>query len=135
LPKRWRHLQASQLRLRIFQCLEDPNRWRARRSELRLISCDLNVRDATLHCVSTISVTGTEFSSAAFAMRSLQVERERHIMSFGIYIIGYLMLIAGLTTGAHRLNVPPQWIGVVGSWCLIGVAIVRGATGQKDPAS
>jgi len=56
-------------------------------------------------------------------------------MSFGIYIIGYVILIAGLATGAHMLNVPPQWIGV-GALCLIGIAIVHGvtATRQKDPA-
>jgi protein-S-isoprenylcysteine O-methyltransferase Ste14 len=56
-------------------------------------------------------------------------------MSFGIYIVGYVILIAGLATGAHMLNVPPQWIGV-GALCLIGIAIVHGvtATRQKDPA-
>lgn len=57
-------------------------------------------------------------------------------MSFGIYLIGYLLLIVGLATGAHMLNVPPQWIGV-GALCLIGVAIIHGvtATRQKDPAA
>jgi uncharacterized membrane protein YiaA len=57
-------------------------------------------------------------------------------MSFGIYIVGYLILIAGLAIGAHLLNVPPQWIGV-GVLCLIGVAIVHGATAtrQKDSSS
>ena len=57
-------------------------------------------------------------------------------MSFGIYLVGYLLLIVGLATGAHMLNVPPQWIGV-GALCLIGVAIIHGvtATRQKDPAA
>ena len=58
------------------------------------------------------------------------------LMSFGIYIVGYLILIAGLAIGAHLLNVPPQWIGV-GVLCLIGVAVVHGATAtrQKDTSS
>ena len=45
-------------------------------------------------------------------------------MSFWIYIAGYMILIAGLATGAHLLNVPLQWIGVI-VLCLVGVAIAR----------
>ncbi len=58
------------------------------------------------------------------------------LMSFGIYIVGYIIFIVGVAVGAHLLNVPPQWIGV-GVLCLIGVAIVHGATAtrQKDAAS
>jgi uncharacterized membrane protein YiaA len=57
-------------------------------------------------------------------------------VSFGIYIVGYLIFIGGVAVGAHLLNVPLQWIGV-GVACLIGVAIVHGATAtrQKDAAS
>jgi protein-S-isoprenylcysteine O-methyltransferase Ste14 len=57
-------------------------------------------------------------------------------MSFGLYIVGYVILIVGLAVGANLLNVPPQWIGV-GALCLIGIAIVHGVTvtRQKDPAS
>ena len=57
-------------------------------------------------------------------------------MSFGIYIIGYIILIVGLAMGAHLLHLPPKWI-VVGVICLVGVAIVHGVTTtrQKDPAS
>jgi hypothetical protein len=57
-------------------------------------------------------------------------------MSFGIYIVGYLILITGVAIGAHLLNVPLQWIGV-GVLCLVGVAIVHGvtATRQKDTPS
>jgi hypothetical protein len=57
-------------------------------------------------------------------------------MSFGIYIVGYMILIGGLAIGAHLLHVPPKWIGV-GVLCLIGVAIIHGvtATRQKDPPS
>jgi len=57
-------------------------------------------------------------------------------MSFGLYIVGYVILIVGLAVGAHLLAVPPKWIGV-GALCLIGIAIVHGvtATRHKDPAA
>jgi hypothetical protein len=57
-------------------------------------------------------------------------------VSFGIYIIGYLIVIGGLTYGAVLLHVPIRWI-VVGGVVLTGLAIVTGvqATRSKDPAS
>ena len=57
-------------------------------------------------------------------------------MSFGIYLVGYIILIAGLSIGAYLLLVPMQWIGV-GVLCLVGVGILHGvtATRQKDPQS
>jgi uncharacterized membrane protein YiaA len=57
-------------------------------------------------------------------------------VSFGIYLVGYVIFIVGAAIGAHLLNVPSQWIAV-GVVCLIGVAIVHGATAtrQKDAAS
>ena len=48
-------------------------------------------------------------------------------MSFGIYIVGYMILIVGLAIGAYLVHVPPEWIGV-GVLCLIGVAIIHGVT-------
>jgi hypothetical protein len=58
------------------------------------------------------------------------------MMSFAIYIIGYIILIFGLAYGAHLLNVDQKWIGV-GVICLIGLGIVQGVTRtrQKDPPS
>jgi hypothetical protein len=55
-------------------------------------------------------------------------------MSFGIYLIGYIILIIGLAIGAYLLHVPQKWIGV-GVICLIGIAIIHGVTStrQKDP--
>jgi uncharacterized membrane protein YiaA len=54
-------------------------------------------------------------------------------MSFGIYLVGYVILIVGLALAANMLNVPGQWIGI-GALCLVGIAIVHGAssTRQKD---
>jgi protein-S-isoprenylcysteine O-methyltransferase Ste14 len=57
-------------------------------------------------------------------------------MSFGIYIVGYLILIIGLAIGANMLHLPPKWIGV-GILCMVGVAILHGVTvtRQKDASS
>ena len=55
-------------------------------------------------------------------------------MSFGIYLFGYIILIAGLSFGANLLHVPAQWIAV-GAVCLAGIGILHGVTvtRQKDP--
>lgn len=55
-------------------------------------------------------------------------------MSFGIYLAGFLVLIAGLIYGAVLLNVPTQWIAV-GTIVLAGLGILKGVqnTRQKDP--
>ena len=55
-------------------------------------------------------------------------------MSYGLYVVGFLIIIGGLIYGAVLLHLPPQWI-VVGSVVLLGIAIVKGvkATRQKDP--
>jgi hypothetical protein len=55
-------------------------------------------------------------------------------MSFGIYLVGYLILIAGLAIAASMLHVPGKWIGV-GVICMVGIAILHGVatTRHKDP--
>ena len=57
-------------------------------------------------------------------------------MSFGLYVIGYLIVIGGLTYGAVLLHVPARWIAV-GAIVLAGLGILTGvkATRQKDPAN
>jgi hypothetical protein len=56
-------------------------------------------------------------------------------MSFGIYLVGYIILIVGLATGAYLLHLPTKWIGV-GVLCMLGIAIIHGVavTRHKDPA-
>jgi hypothetical protein len=56
-------------------------------------------------------------------------------MSFGIYIVGFLILIGGLIYGAVILHIAARWI-VVGAIVLVGLAILKGvkATRQKDPS-
>jgi hypothetical protein len=57
-------------------------------------------------------------------------------MSFGLYLLGYLVLIIGLAIGANMLNVPGRWIGV-GILVLAGLGILSGVarTRSKDPSS
>jgi hypothetical protein len=57
-------------------------------------------------------------------------------MSFGIYLIGYVILIIGLVLAANMLNVPPRWIGV-GVIVMIGLGILTGVknTRYRDPSS
>jgi hypothetical protein len=55
-------------------------------------------------------------------------------MSFGLYSIGFAVLIGGLIYGAHLAHMPARWI-VVGAVVLCGVGILTGVknTRQKDP--
>jgi len=57
-------------------------------------------------------------------------------MSFGIYSIGYLIVIGGLIYAAHLMHMPSHWIAV-GAIILFGLGILSAvkATRQKDPAA
>ena len=57
-------------------------------------------------------------------------------MSFGLYAIGFAILIIGLIYGAFLLHVPAHWI-VVGAIVLLGAGILSGvkATRQRDSAA
>ncbi len=55
-------------------------------------------------------------------------------MSFGIYMIGFVILIIGLATGAFLMHMPPAWIGV-GVIILIGLGILLGVTSTRRPDS
>lgn len=51
--------------------------------------------------------------------------------SFGTYIIGFIVLIAGLAIAAWLLGAPPTWI-LVGVIVLLGVGIIS-ATSRTKP--
>jgi hypothetical protein len=61
--------------------------------------------------------------------------RKRIGVSFGIYILGFLILIGGLIYGAVILHMAAHWIAV-GAIVLLGLAILKGvqATRGKDPS-
>jgi len=56
-------------------------------------------------------------------------------MSFGIYLVGFIIMAIGLGVGAHLMHVPAQWIGV-GELFLVGLGILLGVTTtrQRDPS-
>ncbi len=56
-------------------------------------------------------------------------------MSFGLYIIGFIVLIVGLAIGANMLRIPQQWIGV-GIVVMVGLGILSGVTmtRRRDPS-
>jgi hypothetical protein len=51
--------------------------------------------------------------------------------SFGTYIIGFIVLIAGLALAAWLLGAPPTWI-IVGVIVLLGIGIIS-ATSRTKP--
>ena len=55
-------------------------------------------------------------------------------MSFGLYALGYLILIVGIAYIAHLMRIPQTWIGAI-VIVLVGIGIVTGVrnTRQKDP--
>jgi len=56
-------------------------------------------------------------------------------MSFGLYAIGFAILIGGLIYGAILVHMPGHWI-VVCTIVLVGFGILKGvkATRQRDAA-
>ena len=57
-------------------------------------------------------------------------------MSFGIYLVGIILLISGVIYAAALLSAPTHWI-VVGTLVMLGVGILTAvkATRQRDPSS
>lgn len=53
-------------------------------------------------------------------------------MSFGLYLLGYVILIIGLALGAHLLHVPANWIGI-GVLVMIGIGVITGVTSTRRP--
>jgi hypothetical protein len=56
-------------------------------------------------------------------------------MSFGIYAVGYLILIAGVSYLAHLMHVPQHYIVAI-AVIMLGIGVVTGVqnTRQKDPS-
>jgi hypothetical protein len=47
--------------------------------------------------------------------------------SFGVYLLGFAVIVIGLALGAHLAHVPTPWIGV-GVIILIGLGILKAVT-------
>jgi hypothetical protein len=56
-------------------------------------------------------------------------------MSFGIYAVGYLILIVGVAYLAHLMHIPQHYIIAI-AVIMLGVGVVTGvqSTRQKDPS-
>jgi hypothetical protein len=56
-------------------------------------------------------------------------------MSFGLYLLGFVILIAGLIYAATLVQMPVHWI-IAGALVLVGFGILTGVknTRQKDSA-
>jgi positive regulator of sigma E activity len=54
--------------------------------------------------------------------------------SFGIYVIGFVILIVGLALAANMLGVPTVWIGI-GIIVMAGIGVLSGVarTRRRDP--
>ncbi|MDZ4799083.1 MAG: hypothetical protein SGI92_13035 [Bryobacteraceae bacterium] len=55
-------------------------------------------------------------------------------MSFALYVIGFVILIAGLAYAATMANVPQRWVGV-GVIIMVGIGIMSAVsrTRMRDP--
>ena len=56
----------------------------------------------------------------------------RGLCHFGLYILGFAILIVGLAYGAHLAHMPSQWI-VVGVIVMVGIGIVKGVSSARRP--
>jgi hypothetical protein len=56
-------------------------------------------------------------------------------MSFGLYAVGYLILIVGVAYLAHLMHIPQHYIAAI-SLIMLGIGVVTGvqATRHKDPS-
>ena len=53
--------------------------------------------------------------------------------NFAIYLVGFILLIAGVAYGAYLAGIPPVWIGVV-VLVLAGIGIMSAVKKTQRPA-
>jgi hypothetical protein len=51
-------------------------------------------------------------------------------MRFLAYILGFLLLIGGLSWGALEMGVPQLWV-IIGAMILLGIGIISGASRSR----
>lgn len=56
-------------------------------------------------------------------------------VSFGIYLVGIILVVAGLVYAATLVHLPTQWI-IVATLLTLGIGVVAAvkSTRQRDPA-
>jgi cadmium resistance protein CadD (predicted permease) len=72
----------------------------------------------------------------AISSKGSEYQEVKKVMSFGIYLTGFIVVVCGLIYAASLIHVPTHWI-VVGGLVLVGLGILTGvkATRQKDSAT
>ena len=57
-------------------------------------------------------------------------------MSFGLYMVGFLIMTIAVGVGLHLLNVPQRWI-IVAVMFLVGLGVLKAVshTRHRDPSS
>jgi len=53
--------------------------------------------------------------------------------SFGVYLVGFLIVVIGLAYAAHLAHVPTVWIGA-GVLVLLGIGVLRAVTRTTSKA-
>jgi hypothetical protein len=86
-----------------------------------------NLSQCLLHIFSR---NGTKAWSA-----QLRLPNRSKNMSFALYVVGFIVFIAGLIWGAVQLGISHTWIAI-GALVLLGIAIFTGAvkTRRRDPS-
>jgi hypothetical protein len=56
-------------------------------------------------------------------------------MSFMLYVLGFIIMVAGVALGAYYMHVPAHWIGVT-VLIMVGLGVATGvsSTRHKDPS-
>jgi hypothetical protein len=57
-------------------------------------------------------------------------------MSFGLYLVGFVIMTIAVAVGMHLLHVPQRWIAVAVMF-LVGLGVLKGVshTRHRDPSS
>lgn len=66
----------------------------------------------------------------AAAARVLGVGVTKTLSSFGIYLVGFIILIIGLSYGAFLAGVAAQWI-LVGAISALGIGVLAGVSTMR----
>src|SRR5579883_1917077 len=82
----------------------------------------------TPHCVKL----GTMMESHV-QVWALGPHETGELMSFILYLVGFVIMIFGLAWGAELMHIPPRWIGVGVVVLLGGILSGVGRTRRRDP--
>jgi len=69
-------------------------------------------------------------------VRALTAARlEGVVMSFALWVLGFIIMVIGVALGAYYLHVPAHWIGVT-VLILVGMGVATGvaSTRHRDPS-